>query len=67
VALKREAGGENERQAVTAFIESMVEDAAFGWLEALGCAVLHGPPIPGRSLAALILMSKNTQRDEQKG
>ena len=28
-----------------AFIESVVEDAALGWLEALGYAVLHGPDI----------------------
>ena len=28
-----------------AFTESVVEDAALGWLEALGYAVLHGPDI----------------------
>lgn len=27
------------------FTESVVEDAALGWLEALGYAVLHGPEI----------------------
>ncbi len=30
---------------MTAFTESVVEDAALGWLEALGYAVLHGPAI----------------------
>jgi len=28
-----------------AFIESVVEDAALAWLEALGYAVKHGPEI----------------------
>lgn len=28
-----------------AFIESIVEDAALAWLDALGYAVLHGPDI----------------------
>jgi type I restriction enzyme R subunit len=28
-----------------AFTESVVEDAALGWLEPLGYAVLHGPDI----------------------
>ena len=27
------------------FTESVVEDAALGWLDALGYAVLHGPDI----------------------
>lgn len=27
------------------FTESVVEDAALGWLEALGYQVLHGPDI----------------------
>ena len=27
------------------FTESVVEDAALGWLESLGYAVLHGPDI----------------------
>ncbi len=31
--------------AVNAFAESVVEDAALAWLEALGYAVLHGPDI----------------------
>ena len=30
---------------MTAFTESIVEDAALAWLEALGYAVLHGPDI----------------------
>ena len=29
----------------SAFTESVVEDAALGWLEALGYTVLHGPDI----------------------
>ena len=29
----------------TRFSESVVEDAALAWLEALGYAVLHGPDI----------------------
>ena len=29
----------------TRFAESIVEDAALAWLEALGYAVLHGPDI----------------------
>ena len=27
------------------FANSVVEEAALAWLEALGCAVLHGPDI----------------------
>ena len=30
---------------MSAFTESVVEDAALGWLESLGYAVLHGPDI----------------------
>ena len=30
---------------MSAFTESVVEDAALAWLEALGYAVLHGPDI----------------------
>lgn len=30
---------------MTAFAESVVEEAALAWLEALGYAVLHGPGI----------------------
>jgi type I restriction enzyme R subunit len=30
---------------VQSFTESVVEDAALAWLEALGYAVLHGPDI----------------------
>ncbi len=29
------------------FTESVVEEAALGWLEALGYTVLHGPDIAG--------------------
>ncbi|MDX2252948.1 MAG: type I restriction endonuclease subunit R [Nitrospira sp.] len=36
----------------TPFSESVVEDAALGWLEALGYAVLHGPDIAVGELAA---------------
>lgn len=34
------------------FAESVVEDAALGWLEALGYQVLHGPDIAVGELAA---------------
>ncbi|MDF0673258.1 MAG: hypothetical protein P0120_02790 [Nitrospira sp.] len=34
------------------FSESVVEDAALGWLEALGYQVLHGPDIAVGELAA---------------
>ncbi|MDZ4857077.1 MAG: type I restriction endonuclease subunit R [Nitrospirota bacterium] len=37
---------------MTAFTESVVEDAALAWLEALGYAVLHGPDIAAGGLAA---------------
>jgi type I restriction enzyme R subunit len=37
---------------VSAFTESVVEDAALGWLEALGSAVLHGPDIAAGEPAA---------------
>ncbi len=30
---------------MTSFTESIVEDAALAWLEALGYSVLHGPDI----------------------
>ena len=30
---------------MTAFTESVVEEAALAWLEALGYAVLHGPDL----------------------
>jgi type I restriction enzyme R subunit len=36
----------------TAFTESVVEEAALAWLEALGYAVLHGPDIAAGELAA---------------
>ena len=34
------------------FTESVVEDAALAWLEALGYAVLHGPDIAAGEPAA---------------
>src|SRR5438034_11583096 len=34
------------------FTESVVEDAALGWLEALGYSVLHGPDIAAGELGA---------------
>jgi type I restriction enzyme R subunit len=34
------------------FTESVVEDAALAWLEALGYAVLHGPDIAAGATAA---------------
>jgi type I restriction enzyme R subunit len=37
---------------VTSFTESIVEDAALAWLEALGYAVLHGPDIAAGEPAA---------------
>ncbi len=37
---------------MTAFTESIVEDAALGWLEMLGYAVLHGPDIAAGESAA---------------
>jgi type I site-specific restriction-modification system R (restriction) subunit len=52
VALERAAGGEEESQAMTAFTESVVEDAALTWLKALGYAVLHGPDIAAGEPAA---------------
>jgi type I restriction enzyme R subunit len=36
----------------SAFTESVVEDAALAWLEALGDAVLHGPDIAAGKAAA---------------
>jgi len=35
----------------TRFSESVVEDAALAWLEALGYAVLHGPDIAAGKLS----------------
>ena len=32
---------------MTAFTESVVEQAALAWLEARGCAVKHGPAVAG--------------------
>jgi type I restriction enzyme R subunit len=42
------------------FTESVVEDAALAWLEALGYAVLHGPDI---SLAGDTLTPTLSQRE----
>src|SRR5437773_1735718 len=40
------------RFGMSRFTESVVEEAAFTWLEALGYAVAHGPEIaPGESVA----------------
>jgi type I restriction enzyme R subunit len=37
---------------MTAFSESIVEEAGLAWLEGLGYALLHGPEIaPGEMLA----------------
>lgn len=36
---------------MTAFTESVVEDAALAWLEALGYAVLHGAVLHGPDIA----------------
>jgi type I restriction enzyme R subunit len=52
VALARAAGSEEEGQAVTGFSESVVEDAALAWLEAIGWQVAHGAAIaPGEPAA----------------
>ena len=37
---------------MSAFVESEVEEAALGWLQELGYAVLHGPDIAPGELAA---------------
>jgi type I restriction enzyme R subunit len=37
---------------VSAFSESVVEDAALAWLESLGYAVKHGPDIERGELVA---------------
>ena len=37
---------------MSSFTESVVEDAALAWLEALGYAILHGPEIAVGELAA---------------
>jgi hypothetical protein len=42
------SGEKGAGAGMTAFTESVVEDAALGWLEGLGYAVVHGPEIaPG--------------------
>lgn len=43
--MARATRGEEEGQAVTALTESVVEDAALGWLEAIGWRIAHGPDI----------------------
>lgn len=41
---------------MTAFTESIIQDAALAWLEMLGYAVLHGPEIaPDASLCDTLL------------
>ena len=37
---------------MSAFIESIVEEATLAWLEALGYAILHGPDIAAGTLGA---------------
>lgn len=37
---------------MTVFTESVVEDAALGWLESLGYSVLYGPDIAASERAA---------------
>ena len=38
--------------ATASFTESVVEEAALGWLESLGYSVLHGPDIAVGEFAA---------------
>ena len=40
---RQNTGSRDEDRVVTAFSESVIEDAALAWLEALGYAVLRGP------------------------
>src|SRR5579883_3405712 len=44
-AMGRRRGKSEQGVRMTAFSESVVEQAALAWLEALGYAVLHGPAI----------------------
>ena len=41
-----------ESAGMSHFTESVVEDAALAWLQALGYAVLHGPDIAAGMLGA---------------
>ena len=52
MALERETSREEEGEAVTAFTESVVEEAALAWLQRLGYAVLHGPDVAAGEPAA---------------
>ena len=48
----KESQEQTTRRTMTAFTESVVEDAALAWLEGLGYAVLHGPEIAAGMPAA---------------
>jgi type I restriction enzyme R subunit len=48
---------------MTAFTESVVEDAALAWLEALGCAVLHGPDIAAGEPGATVRSGRPAVRE----
>jgi plasmid maintenance system killer protein len=45
VALESATGSQKEGQAVTAFTESVVEEAALAWLESAGWRIAHGADI----------------------
>ncbi len=48
MAVERASGREEKGHTVTVFTESVVEEAALAWLEAIGWQVAHGPDIsPG--------------------
>src|SRR5438046_7274001 len=51
-AIPQGDSGTGSRRTMTAFAESVVEDAALAWLEALGCTVLNGPAIAAGEPAA---------------
>ena len=46
------ASGSSRRNAMTAFTESVVEDAALAWLKSLGWSITHGPDIAPEAPAA---------------
>ena len=46
---------------MTAFTESVVEEAALAWLEGLGYAVLHGPEIAAGVNELRAKIAKNTK------
>jgi hypothetical protein len=53
---------------MSGFTESVVEDAALAWLEALGYRVLHGPDIsPGGDTPAPSLPSPSPAHCVRKG